>query len=115
MQTHRFEQYEFDSIASEQEFRFAAAPRAEFPSLEAFARRLPRESQLAWSLLPQPLPLDQHPRVGHVRQLLQQFTCSPEDPSNMRVVAILGDEWNDLELLLDSADRYFWFHWDTTA
>ena len=80
-----------------------------------FERSCVRESSAPWSPLPAPLPLERFHRFAQVSALLERFGCSPEPLGNLSIAAVLGDEWNDLDLLLESASRRFWLHWDTTA
>ena len=115
MQTHVFGPYEFESPESEQTLRIAMAKRLEHRDTAEFERSCARESQYPCSPLPSPLPLEQFHRFVEVRAHVERFDCLPEPVDDLSVVAVLSDEWNDLDLLLESPSRRYWLHWDTTA
>lgn len=115
MQVHTFDSFEIDPRGSEETLRFAFARKTQFDSATEFLASCPREGNLPWKLLDKPLELQGYLRCEDVRVYLERFACSPESISTMMILAVLSEDWNDLELLLESPERYFWFHWDTTA
>jgi hypothetical protein len=114
MQILRFDQFEFDTAASEETLRIAIAPNWQFDSEVEFLSQCPREAREIPAVPPSPMPWMGFRRAQEVIQKICRF-CRADPPIEPATVAVLWDEWCDLEVLIQTPDRYFWYHWDTTA
>jgi hypothetical protein len=103
--------YEFDPPDSEQSLELAlAAPSPRCPNLAALLATCGATAQVGSA--PPPGWLRWHQIVAHLESFVG---VSLQHTTRMREVALLRDDWDDLELGLAFESVLVWYHWSTSA
>lgn len=104
------DQFEFAAPESEQSLELALSYSRQHPELEAFL------AACGASALSGSSPGPAWDRWERVREHLRRF-AGLELPyiDKRRVILLLRDDWNDVELAIAANTSLIWYHWSTSA
>lgn len=113
MRTLYFDQFEFDTPASEETLRIAIAAKPQFPSEAEFLSACPRRQQRIGAATNSRIPFPSFQGAAIVLENFRLFGVA--NSLGEALVAVIHEEWCDLEILIETPSVRIWYHWDTTA
>jgi hypothetical protein len=103
-----FDCYEVNTPCSEEELELAIAPRSQCPNWTAFAT----DCKVSTDGNPPP---ENWKNWEHITRYVQKFAGIDLPSLEKCSVVVVHDEWDDLELVIETPSEFIWFHWSTTA
>ena len=109
MQRFSFDQYEFDSMSSEEALELAISSVVQHPTLTEFLTECGASSRTG------SLPPVNWPNWEWLVRTVRTRTGLELPPIEECEVHLLSEEWNDVELAIRMDSVLLWYHWWTTA
>jgi hypothetical protein len=104
-----FDEYEFDDLSSEESLTMAISSTVHHQDLTAFL------TECGATRPPASLPSEGWGRWCEVVDYTLRFAGLHLPPLPACRVSLLSDDWNDLELVVETGSLFGWDHWWTTA
>jgi hypothetical protein len=104
-----FDQYEFDSPSSEESLNLAISSTWQHRDLAAFLMECGANGRHSSQ------PSGDWDRWSEVVEYTHRFASLHLPPLSACHVLWLSEDWNELELVVETGSLFVWYHWWTTA
>jgi hypothetical protein len=116
-----FDQFEFDSWASEEILSCATANKTQFNTIDKFLSECPsdkyREEMLAYCEEKSWIDYEKmdKTRAPHIKYLLNRFKFYKEPLPDDRLIVLIDNSWYTYEIVIFNDTDYCWLSWYTSA